>query len=294
MIYTIILFVVVAAMFILSAYCMWVGSSKAKTSMGIRFKRNRFKDLRTSIKEQLNDKDTDVVFESAGIKLSSAFYQIARYAVISIWLLGLLYDKLYNGNFQRYSFVLLIAVFIVTSPRKEFLGQRSPFLRIIDLFQNKYKYRKNKEIYTALSLLKNLSIVSSVESLGSDYVLEELMRFTRITKPIFSKFLSMWYEADRSAACEYFANAIGTKEGRELSNIFLKLDDLNPAELRRQIELYQNMVNSERQTHKEKSNETRGTILYAMVMFSAIVVLLNFVIVVITIDALNFYKSIFN
>lgn len=293
MIYYIVLYSLIVLIFFSSVYLMWHGSKNKKIVMGIRFKRNRFKDFKNNIKEQLDDTNTNAIFEQAGFKLSSSTYQIIRYFIISLWVLILLYNKFFAGNFSRYSLAFLILAFIISSPRNEFLGRKSPLLMILDLFQNEFKNKKNKEIYRALSQLKNLSIVSSDESLGSDYVLEELMKFTRITKPIFSKFLSMWYEADRAAACEYFSNAVGTKEGKELSSLFLKLDDLNPSELKHQIELYQSMVKSEKQTYKEKKNEIRGTVIYSMVMFSAIVVLLNFVIVVITIDALSFYKSIF-
>ena len=294
LIYYITLFLMIGLTFGLSAYLMWKGTYKEKSQYGIRFKRNRFRDIKSTIEVQFNDKETDSLFKDAGIKGSSAAYQIMRYTIIVIWLIIILYNKFYLGSFSRYSFALLIIVFIITSPRKEFLGRKSPFYSVMGLLQYKYKNRKNKEIYRALSQLKNLSIISSEISLGSDYILEEIYKFTKITKPIFSMFLSMWYEADRLTACEYFANAIGTKEGREISNLFLKRDDLNPGELKHQIELYQEMVKSERQTYKEKFNEARGNVLYSMVMFSAIVVLLNFVIVVITVDALNFYRSIFN
>ena len=294
MAYYIVLFLMIGLTFALSAYLMWRGSNKEKSQHGIRFKRNRFKDIKSTLEDQLNDKETDSLFKDAGINGSSAAYQIIRYSIIAVWITIMLYSKFSLGAFSRYSVVVFIIFFVVTSPRREFLGRKSPFYTIMGLLQYKHKNRKNKEIYRALSQLKNLSIISNEVSLGSDYILEEIYKFTKLTKPIFSMFLSMWYEADRISACEYFANAIGTKEGREMANLFLNLDDLNPAELKHQIELYQEMVKSERQTYKEKLNETRGNVLYGMVMFSAIVVLLNFVVVVITVDALSFYRSIFN
>lgn len=281
-------------MFSLALYFFNQGAKDKKPSMNMRFKSHRFRNLRDDVKGHLSDDSVDDSLMKSGIKLSSLTYNLIRYFVLIIWLLVIVVQKFKNGYLNRFSLIILIITIFVTLPQKELLGRKSPFYFVLDILQNKFNYRKSKEIYVSLSLLKSLSIVSSDRPIGSDYILEELMRFSRITRPIFSKFLSMWYEGDRCAACEYFADAIGTKEGRDLANLFMKLDELNPSELIQQIELYQTTFKSERITAKEKRNETRGTLLYALVMFSAFVVLINFVIVVITIDALNYYNGIFN
>jgi len=83
-------------------------------------------------------------------------------------------------------------------------------------------------------------------------------------------------------AASYFATAIGTKEARDLANIFLKLDHLRPGELKGQLINYQNNIKTERITARERVNERNGNLIYILAIVSAVVVLLNFLVVVLT------------
>ena len=56
--------------------------------------------------------------------------------------------------------------------------------------------------------LKNLAIATKDNPLGADFIIEQLMRFTKITKPIFVRTLSIWRMGEYEKACGYFKENI--------------------------------------------------------------------------------------
>ncbi|MCL5771606.1 MAG: hypothetical protein M1479_04945 [Actinobacteria bacterium] len=71
-----------------------------------------------------------------------------------------------------------------------------------------------------------------------------------------------------------------SKDG--LAGIFLKLDLISPKELKGQLTNYQNNIKTERITAREKINERNGNLIYMLAIASAVVVLLNFLVIVLT------------
>jgi hypothetical protein len=283
--------IVITLLLIGSISVFWASFKSSKKSMNIRFKRNRYKEIKDTMKEQFENEEAETLFKDSGFFLSAFNYQIIRYSIICVWMIYLVFVKLNTNILMRNSAIFLLLFFICTSPRKEFLGRKSPLMRIMDYLKNEFKSKKNREVFRAISQLKNLSIVVATEALGSDFILEELKKYTLITRPIFDRMLSMWYEARHKEACDYFGEAIGTKEGRQLAEVFKKLDELEPSELKQEIILYQNTAREERKTEKNNKKETKGNWIFLLVTISALFVILNFLVVVISIDALNYYKG---
>lgn len=257
-----------------------------------RFKRNRYKEFTDYVKEQLYNKELDSLISKSGLKFNSFYFQIVRYSLFSFIVLYSLFNKLRGVSISQGNVALVLILFVLSSP-KLILNQKTPFHYLLSFFTSEYRNRKNKEIYRAIMQLKNISIIKASANIGADFIINELNKFTNVTKPIFDKMLSFWYLNERKKAIEYFSNAIDTKQGKELALLFDKLDYLDTSELITQIELYQNNVRTERQTQYEKKNEVRSNIAYGVVMISAIIVLINFIIVTIYIDAINLYRTVF-
>ena len=149
----------------------------------------------------------------------------------------------------------------------------------------------NREIYRAISQLINLFTIKGETILGSNYILEEIIKTTRVTKPVYLKMLSMWNMNMQEEAADYFADAIGTKAARDLSRLFLKLDYISPKELKSQLVHYQNNIKTERTTARESVNERNGNLIYAVAIISAVAVLLNFLVIVLS-DIFTSYNLI--
>jgi hypothetical protein len=255
-----------------------------------RFRRSPAERLSSLVKA---DEEVDSVFRESGWNISSSLYKVIWFIVVGGILLILLYQRFTTGGASLMLTVFWVCLAASSYPKANIFDLKTPFYYITSIFIMEFKNKKNKEIYRAICQLKNITMSKTDKPLGSVFIIEELMKFTECTKPIFARMLSYWIRNERKEACEYFSEAIGTREGRELADVLIKLDDLKPEELRDQLALYQATVKQERRSYREKRNELKGYLLYALVIISTLVVLLNFLIVVLFIDAIKMFNGLF-
>jgi hypothetical protein len=210
-------------------------------------------------------------------------YNAARFSVLGIWLVLAVLLKILKGlpSFGMQIFLIIILI-IFTTPRSKMGRIKLPFLYVSDFFKKRAIEASNREIYRTISELINLFTIKGEVVLGSNYILEEVVKNAKVTKPVYLKMLSLWNMNRREEAANYFSTAIGTKEARDLAGVFLKLDYLNPAELKGQLLNYYNNIKAERITARERVNERNGNLIYILAIVSAVVVLLNFLVVVLT------------
>ena len=233
-----------------------------------------------SIKERLG---AGKVLRFGGANISLLNYQIARFLALSAWFVLIILLKATKGIplFGPQLF-LLIVLAVASTPRHKMGRIRLPFSYIDGFFGRVKRQAANKEIYRSLSQLINLFTIKGDSILGSNYIFEEIIKYSKVTKPVYLKMLSMWNMNKRQQAADYFADTIGTKEARALAAIFLKLDHISPKELKVQLLNYQNNIKTEAITAREKINERNGNLIYILAIISAVVVLLNFLVVVLT------------
>ncbi len=67
---------------------------------------------------------------------------------------------------------------------------------------------------------------------------------------------------------------------------------MSPGELKDQLIHYRNNMRTEKVTLREKINERNGNIMYTLAIVSAIVVLLNFLVIVLVVEVLSSYSLI--
>jgi len=218
-----------------------------------------------------------------GVNIPVLGYQAVRFGVLVIWLIGAVLLKTTKGmpsfNLQLFLIVILL---VVTTPKSKMGRIKMPFSYIGSFFKKRGMEAANREIYRTISQLINLFTIKGENILGSNYILEEIIKFSKVTRPVYLKMLSMWNMNMREEAADYFATAIGTKEARDLAGVFLKLDFISPRELKGQLIHYQNNIKTEAITAREGANERNGNLIYILAIVSAVVVLLNFLVVVLT------------
>jgi len=223
------------------------------------------------------------VLSFGGINIPVSKYQTVRFTILGTWLIGAVLLKIVNGLPSFGMQLFLIAVLLIGTTPKSKMGRiKLPFLYVSDFFKKKGREAANREIYRTVSMLINLFTIKAEVVLGSNYILEEVVKTVKVTRPIYLKMLSMWNMNMREEAANYFATAIGTREARDLAGVFLKLDRLRPGELKNQLINYQNNIKTERITARERVNERNGNLIYILAIVSAVVVLLNFLVVVLT------------
>lgn len=218
-----------------------------------------------------------------GVNIPILSYQFVRFTALGIWFILIILLKITKGlPFFGPQLFLLIVLAVATTPKSKIGRIKLPFSYIGSFFGKVKREASNREIYRTISQLINLFTIKGENILGSSYILGEIIKYSKVTRPVYLKMLSMWNMNIREEAADYFAHAIGTKEARDLSTLFLKLDLISPRELKGQLTHYQNNIRTERITAREKVNERNGNLIYILAIISAVVVLLNFLVVVLT------------
>ena len=278
-------------LFILAASSLWfftkalTGTSFSGSSTDRRY--NRYGILSKYIRASKEDHGTG--------SFPTSLYQIIRTTVFGMWFISIVVLKIIKGlpsfNMQL---ALLVLLFIATLPRKNLFNLKLPLFYIKEFIQKRKSKILNKELYRTISQMINLFDVKGEDATSSNYIFDEIIKYTRATKPIYYQMLSLWNMDRRDEAADYFAQAIGTKEAGDLASVFLKLDYLSPKELRNQLIHYQNNMRTEKITLRENINERNGNLMYILAIISAIVVLLNFLVIVLVVEVFSSYSLIFS
>ncbi len=223
------------------------------------------------------------LFSVGTFNVSLFSYQLVRFSFLGLWLALIIVLGLSGGLSSLGLQIMLIFIFfIATIPKKKIGRIKLPFLYITSFLGKVRREEANKEIYRSISQLINLFTIKGDQILGSNYILEEVIKHAKVTKPIYLKMLSMWNMNMRREAADYFAQAIGTREAGDLARIFLKLDLISPVELKGQLIHYRNNIKTEKITARQRTNERNGNLIYILAIVSAVVVLINFLVVVLT------------
>lgn len=257
----------------------------------LKMRRHRYERLFSYIKKNIYKDELDGIFNNSGLKITTIQYQMIRYMSFIIWLILLNFSfQLGGGTYPVKQLFIILILFLVSSPKTYLLGKKTPFKYVLDIFINNHKHKKNIEIYRAISQLKNIALARKDTPPGSDFVLEQLNKFTNIIRPVFNKTIALWSLGEKDEACDYLEQAIDTKEATELANILRKLDDLEPYELKNQLTLLQESIKKERETRKIKNNENVSNLVYLIVITTCVIIMVNFVIVVYYIETINQLK----
>lgn len=225
----------------------------------------------------------DEILSFGGVNIPILNYKAIRFSILGIWFVLAVMLKITRGlpSFGLQLF-LLASLFVATTPKSKMGRIKLPFLYISNFFGKAKREAANREVYRTISQLINLFTIKGKDILGSNYILGEIIKFSKVTKPVYLQMLSMWNMNMRQEAADYFADTIGTKEARDLATVFLKLDFISPRELKGQLTNYQNNIKTEAITAREKVNERNGNLIYMLAIVSAVVVLLNFLVIVLT------------
>jgi hypothetical protein len=257
--------------------------------------RNRYGRLSKYIRGKVGAGNNANLFAGTGMELPLNFYQIVRYSLFGTWLIVIVVLIITpSGTSIGMQLLLCVLIFIATSPRNGIGSMKLPFYYIVRLLGKRKRAAFNKEIYRTISQMINLFTLKGDKVIGSNYIFEEIIKFSRLTRPIYQQMLSIWNLNRREEAVEYFTSTIGTKDAKDLSGVFLKLDYLGPGKLKSQLIHYRNNMRAEKVTLREKINERNGNLMYVLAIVSAIVVLLNFLVIVLVVEVLSSYSLILN
>lgn len=293
MTYKVIYFIVTLILAGSGSLVFWKIRNESSTNT-FKFRKNRYEEVKSIIRSKFDEQAYEQIFKRAGLNITVIQYEVTRYIVLIVWVIMLAFVNRMNlKNIIGLQLLIAFAVFWAATPKTIIFGKKTPFMYIMDLLTKEFNQKKNVEVYRAILQLKNMSKVQQNNPYGALFIFEQLRKFTKITRPIFNRMIALYSEDKRDQAYEYFQKAMGTREGEELGNILMKLDKLSPAELRTQLEMYQDSIKRERDTNRKKRNDNRSYAVYFMVVSSTILILINFVIVVFYLDTMKAFQIAF-
>lgn len=119
------------------------------------------------------------------------------------------------------------------------------------------------------------------------------MENSSVLRPVYEEMLVLYRGGKDKEAFQLFAERTGTRAGRNFSVILSKLDRINPSELVKQMEVFQNVMAEERMTSALKAAQRRSIVATVWATASIFALLVNFAVVVVFLDALTMLNHIF-
>jgi hypothetical protein len=141
------------------------------------------------------------------------------------------------------------------------------------------KERKEREIYEAISFLRNITAVGMSGSMSTDLALQKLSEKDGALRPAYIKALGLLRLNKREEAEKSFAEAVGDGLGRDFIRVVLQWDDIDPRELTASLASYQKSLKEMRVTAKKKQDEVVSDLIYVPVVANILVIFMNFIFV---------------
>lgn len=250
----------------------------------IRKRMNSVYKMLNNLKVDYEKDEINKTMRSVGLPINLYYYQIIRFSLAVFFALESMFIIIKGGETSPTKLLIVMIVYLLTTPKPNLLGRKSPFQMLLDSFLSSKRNQYNQELYMAISQLKNTFLIKKDQPPSSDMILEQVAKTTVKTRKIFNQMLRLWMVGERKMAVEYFEIEIGTKEAVNLGQVFLKLDELNPVEMTKQLEAYQEIYRMEKETKKMKLNEHKSNILFMLVVGSCLMIIVNFLAVAFFID----------
>lgn len=252
----------------------------------LRLQKNRYKDIKNFVSGH-RDFQPDSLFQGTGLNFTKAGYNAARNSIFAVLIGAAAVEHFLTGKNILPLLAVYAVLYVLTDSKEYFLGKKTPFFLAAELLKNDYKSKKDDELYKVIAQLKNFAIAQKDKPWSGEFIIRHIMRFTTITKPVFSQTLALWRLGREKEAASFLADAFDTRLGKEFSNIIIKLDSINPAELTDQLTLLQEHIDEEKMTKRLKRQELISNLIFMPVAAAALIIILNFVVIVIWLDSIQ-------
>jgi hypothetical protein len=151
--------------------------------------------------------------------------------------------------------------------------------KIRSLHELLQKDRKDREIYEAISFLRNVTAVGMSGSMSADLALQRLSENKGVLQPVYAKTLGLLRMNKREEAAKRFGEAVGNGLGLDFIRVVLQWDDIDPRELTASLISYQKSLKEMRVTARKKRDELLSDLIYIPVIVNILLIFLNFIFV---------------
>ena len=134
-----------------------------------------------------------------------------------------------------------------------------------------------KELYSALSILRNYASETDAICITTDYLFEQFSQTDGTLKEAYAGALRLLRAGRRHEAADFFTNVAGIELARDFILLVLDWDAVPPSKLKQAVSAFQNALKETRTTELMRKTETMSDLVYLPVILGVLVVFVNFV-----------------
>ncbi len=153
--------------------------------------------------------------------------------------------------------------------------------------------RIEQELLNSCLMGKNLAIIYAGKPMSADYIIEELMRSSKLLKPVYAEILSEYRKGRDDEAFEILYKRVPVNAAKSFSMILSKIDMINPVELSEYMDSFEETLADQRLTKGIQNAEKQSLIVNITVTLSIFALLMNFTVTVIFSKAQVLLSDIF-
>lgn len=143
------------------------------------------------------------------------------------------------------------------------------------------KQRENKiidkEVYEAISFLRNIISIERGKQMGTDFIIEQLSEREGLLQNTYIKMLSFLRINKKNEAQKIMADRFETAIGKEFASLLIKWDEINPGELSEILMSHQKSIKEIRITQQRRRDEAVSDLLYFPVIINVVLIFINFI-----------------
>lgn len=153
--------------------------------------------------------------------------------------------------------------------------------------------KMTRELFHSCVILKNLAVVHQNMPMTADFILEQMMESSQSLRFVYADILTAYRNGKGTESFQILCHRLPIKQAQGFARILCRLDELNPAELIMQMNAFEETFTAERKTRAMARAEHKSLVTTLASTVTIFVVLLNFVVVVVFLDALQILNQLF-
>lgn len=157
-----------------------------------------------------------------------------------------------------------------------YIDSLKKFMEGTDLKKASRTRKVEKEIYEAISFLRNILTLNAGKEVRGDVLMEKLAARKGVLQPVYGKMLGLTRLNRASEAVLAFNDSACPTSGKELASLLIKWDEMNPDELGEILISIQRAARERRTTEQKKRDELISDLVYLPVVLNVLVIFINF------------------
>ena len=142
----------------------------------------------------------------------------------------------------------------------------------------------DREIFEALTFLRNLASIEKGRTSSTDSIIEKLSEHNGLLQPLFIRMLNLLRINQAKEAAAFFSKKVGTPASRDFAGLLIQWDRLEPRELLETLLSYEKSMKAVRLTDQKRKDEIISDLIYFPVVINILVIFINFIYVAYFLD----------